>query len=605
MSTGYTGYYSQPTQVKQQTQNALPVIDVTQQLRDIGRESLDALIQANNNRLYRQEKQLVRLEKNDDGKRAIVPLTDKELLTELTHAADFVRYNKNNDKIAQPPPPSAIRYIQGVSRFRLRFPRIERIVTIPQVKPDGSILQAPGYDSDTCLYYDQSTEMKRCLIPDYPTKEDALNALAHIEDYFGQFSFVSASDKANAYGLLLTPFLRPYFTHKQHIPLALIDASDIGEGKTLLADCFIYIWTGNESTTLALSESESEQRKAITTALDEYPTVIHLDNIDIVLKSGQIARALTNYYWGDRYLGGNRQARLPNNAVWIGTGNQIRVKDDMLRRVYRSRLASGISEPYKRPLDLFRHKDLLSDVQANRPELIADCLTLIRYWFMQDKPRVTGIPDLATFTTWARTIGGILQCVGIDSFLSNLDEMRYEVDSDSGECEAFYSALFKIQGNKPFKSIDLLTKLRQTNPPLFDRNTEIPSELSIDLDELSPAKIGKWLSSKKDKAYGYDNIRIRISGTHARSNNWYMESKPHAHVYDDKNVCTVCEKNKADIENSVQMEVNNLTIPHHSSPSTSQTGFTMSLNNGEGDVKQNTSNTAMENMLANYDVDMH
>ena len=84
-----------------------------------------------------------------------------------------------------------------------------------------------------------------------------------------------------------------------------------------------------------------------------------------------------------------------------------------------------------------------------------------------------------------------------------------------------------------------------------------------------------------------------------------MESKPHAHVYDDKNVCTVCEKNKVDIENSVQMEVNNLTIPHHSSPSTSQTGFTRGLNNGEGDVKQNTSNTAMENILANYDVDMH
>jgi hypothetical protein len=67
---------------------------------------------------------------------------------------------------------------------------LERIITIPQVRPDGSILQTPGYDVDTRLFYDQSTDMQRCTIPDKPTKEDIDTSVAYLDDYFGEFSWL-------------------------------------------------------------------------------------------------------------------------------------------------------------------------------------------------------------------------------------------------------------------------------------------------------------------------------------------------------------------------------------------------------------------------------
>jgi acyl-CoA reductase-like NAD-dependent aldehyde dehydrogenase len=56
--------------------------------------------------------------------------------------------------------------------------RIEGIVMAPVLRPDGSVLQTPGYDEQTRLVYVPGREYP--AVPDRPTKDDALDAAARL-----------------------------------------------------------------------------------------------------------------------------------------------------------------------------------------------------------------------------------------------------------------------------------------------------------------------------------------------------------------------------------------------------------------------------------------
>jgi hypothetical protein len=54
------------------------------------------------------------------------------------------------------------------------IPHLEAVVDYPVLKPDGSLLAAPGYDPETCLYYEP--EGATPDMPESPTKDDAVAA---------------------------------------------------------------------------------------------------------------------------------------------------------------------------------------------------------------------------------------------------------------------------------------------------------------------------------------------------------------------------------------------------------------------------------------------
>ncbi len=60
--------------------------------------------------------------------------------------------------------------------------------------------------------------------------------------------------------------------------------------------------------------------------------------------------------WVDRQLGDNRVLRLRNRTLWMATGNNVKLSNEMARRSLAIRLDSRVDRPWER--EGFRHPQL-------------------------------------------------------------------------------------------------------------------------------------------------------------------------------------------------------------------------------------------------------
>jgi hypothetical protein len=81
----------------------------------------------------------------------------------------------------------------------------------PTIRPDGTILDTPGYDDETRLLYMPESGLELPVIPDEPTAEEIKAAVDLILKPIAEFPFVSEDDRATWIGLAFTPALRPLF----------------------------------------------------------------------------------------------------------------------------------------------------------------------------------------------------------------------------------------------------------------------------------------------------------------------------------------------------------------------------------------------------------
>ena len=79
------------------------------------------------------------------------------------------------------------------------------------MRPDGSILDRPGYDPESGIYYDP----RRVVFPEIPaapTRMQALAALDRLETLFATLDLVDEIAHSAALSALMTPILRSAMT---------------------------------------------------------------------------------------------------------------------------------------------------------------------------------------------------------------------------------------------------------------------------------------------------------------------------------------------------------------------------------------------------------
>jgi hypothetical protein len=114
------------------------------------------------------------------------------------------------------------------------------VVGAPALRPDGSILDRPGYDPATGLLYCPARDYP--AVPAMPTVDDARRAAALLLGLVAEFPFASEDHKAAWLSAVLTVPARPAI--KGPCPGFLFDAPMPGSGKTLLAELVGLIGTG-------------------------------------------------------------------------------------------------------------------------------------------------------------------------------------------------------------------------------------------------------------------------------------------------------------------------------------------------------------------------
>jgi hypothetical protein len=77
---------------------------------------------------------------------------------------------------------------------RLRFPVLTAVVTAPVLFNDGRVLQTPGYDRKSGLFYNP-LGIEFPPIPDAPTRKDALDALVQLKGLLTEYPWRVRADK--------------------------------------------------------------------------------------------------------------------------------------------------------------------------------------------------------------------------------------------------------------------------------------------------------------------------------------------------------------------------------------------------------------------------
>lgn len=432
------------------------------------------------------------------------PLNRAGLDSLTTETCNIVnrKFNQRTQKESFPSTAAEARILDMILSRPEEFSKLEKLSQVPFVRPDGTICATEGYDAATHTFLELDPVLRGIDIPESPTKEQVLWAKdLLLTELLGDFPLHTDSDKANALATLLTPFVRDLVPVS---PLAVIDAKEAGSGKNLLADIISVLFTGRSIQTLPYSTDDAEQRKVITSAFRDGHSVLLFDEAHQI-EGANFARALTSHTYQDRILGSSVIAEFPNNRTWISLGNQVQIKGDMARRVYRVRLEYEGARPESRPADLFRHPDLRQWAMDNRAQLVKACLILVRAWYALDRP-VAKLPfRMGSFEKWQEILAGILWVAGVDGFLANVPQWRSESDFERQHLVSHLQWLHQQYMGNTFTAAQATETLRR------DRTAEHPPGMDDPFQEGYARRMGQWYARVKDRVL--DGLRlIKLEG---------------------------------------------------------------------------------------------
>jgi hypothetical protein len=355
------------------------------------------------------------------GTPIISAYTAPRLRAVLARAASWWRPNEAHTKL-RPDMPQGWVVDTLLDQENWTFPPLTGLITAPTLRPDGSLLSAPGYDTATGLWlaWDGATFP---AIPDAPTLTEAQTAIQALLEPFAEFPFAEPYHASAVLAAILTLIAR-YAV--QSVPLFGISATTRGSGKTLLADCIAMIATGRPAPKMPqVKEEEEERKRLLALALDGDPLVV-IDNVVGPLGNPALDLAVTSQLFKDRLLGKNATKEAPLYTVFLATGNNMTYQGDMGRRVVPIDLAPLMERPETR--EGFTHPRLLDWLSQERPRLLSAALTLLRAYWVAGRPPQPFEP-YGSFEAWSDLMRSALVWGGLPDPCTG--RATLEADSDA------------------------------------------------------------------------------------------------------------------------------------------------------------------------------
>jgi hypothetical protein len=357
---------------------------------------------------------------------AIYPIEAPYLRELASKAAQWERYDdrkKEGEKwIKTLPPDWAIHTL--MARPYSRFPVLEGLIFAPTIRPDGSILDTPGYDAKTGLY--------ACFkpkafppIPQRPTADDAREAIEALKDPFVDFMFANACHQVAAISAICTIVCR--FAINGPVPLFGVSATAPGSGKGLVIDAMTMSAIGRTAPRWAQTADHEEERKRLFAIAVEGDPVVHIDNVIHPLGSAALDMVMTAQVVKERKMKTltNETARI--YAVLFASGNNLTYKQTLSRRVVPIDLDPGVERPEERAE--FTYNPLLPYIAQRWRTLAVHALTIVRAYFVAKQP-TQHLTAFGSFESWSKVIREALVWAGEVDPCEGRKDMRAESDLD-------------------------------------------------------------------------------------------------------------------------------------------------------------------------------
>jgi hypothetical protein len=403
-------------------------------------------------------------------------------------------------EVLRDPPPQVCQNALSLRAHR-ELKKLNGVITAPTLRPDGTVLDSPGYDLQTHLLLDMMGTPTTILTS--PTRDQALVALEQLWRPFNDFPFCSNLDRAVHLAALLTTAVR---SSLPSAPGFAYDAPIQGSGKTLLARCDGVLAQGTEPSVWphTTGRDDEEIRKRIFTILRSGSRVLIWDNVVGSFDSPSMAACMTSPTITDRILGQSNSSTVPNRMMVILTGNNLTLQGEMPRRILVCRIDPGTDKPFARSFDL----DPYAYCRTNRLNMITAALTLIRAFLTHGcETKITG--RLASFEDWdlwvRRTVIFANELKpGMFGDVMDVIQANQSADPDQEALSSLLVSWEKEFGTKAVTVSDLLAGASVTygssaKTKFFESLEELTN---IKRHQLTTKSVGRYLGYRKGRIAG-------------------------------------------------------------------------------------------------------
>lgn len=398
-------------------------------------------------------------------------------------------------------PPATLCQQFIVSReYWKNIPPIKRILTAPFIDRAGNLCEKPGYHASEEVWL--SLPDGHTLPDTTPTPANISTAKTLLNKLLGEVAFANEASRANAFGLLLLPFVRLYIDGlcDGQTPIYLFDAPTQSSGKTYAV--LICLSPFCEAVPTSDKKKEEESEKEIFSLLIEGAFYIFIDNVKSSLGSATLATAVTSGTMRGRVLGASKTETVSSNIVWAATSNNAQLDADVISRSILIQLDTNSETPEAREFAF----NPVQYIAQNRGEVQAAILTLVRAWLEAGRPNRA--KKVSRFPAWERVIGGILENAGVSGFLENHKDARENTDPVTNAWRGFIEAWHSAHGEN-FKTVKELLE------------TPDGDDLKGAIGEKDPARVfGDQLRARKNKVIR--GCKIIQEEPRGRVNRWRL-----------------------------------------------------------------------------------
>lgn len=516
-------YFFIPDQKQNKIDN-LPVIKITPGEIHIQTDSAERLLAENNSGIYQRSGRLVRIiESKNKPKDVIKRPSDALIIIEVDqfHLTEILstlgiweKFDTRTGRYQQKDCPEKISKTLMSRKTWDKISVLSGVIQAPTIRYDGSILDVPGYDKKTGLYFHQG-DTRFPSVPINPSRDDADLALQKILYILKGFPFENETDRSVAISAILTALIRKSF---KSAPIHGFTAPKMGSGKSLLADCVGLISTGKANCVISQSDNEIEEKKRILAVLSEGDSIICYDNIERPFGSPALCSILTQEEYKDRVLCSSQTLNVSTQATFLATGNNLTFVGDISTRAIMCRLDPKCEHPEERLFDV----DLPSYILQHRGEIVQACLIMIRAYLVAGSPKQS-FKQFGRFEDWSNIVRSTIVWLGLADPCTSRKEIEME-DPTRLRISRLYSAWYAVFGDVSMTLKNVLNRLKETeanhDQDKLECLKDILTEIALDSkgNVINTRSLGKSLGTYKGRIE--NGLRLEKSGTYQNSDTW-------------------------------------------------------------------------------------
>lgn len=454
---------------------------------------------------FQRSGRIVRLERSTiTGNLQLQEVNANSLLVDLSALTRWQHYDGRSKKVVPCDPSS--KYLSAIleSGRHQALPEIIGVARQPMIDELGRTSKKAGYCAANKLYADFDEHTYE--VPDRPTKEDALQALAELEALLEEFPFETDCDKSATLSAILTAVVR---SQLKLAPMIHVHAHLPGSGKSYLTALIAAFATGDEVAASSFPKDDEECRKFLHSQLLSSPAAIIFDNLTTdIYAFKSLCMAITEPTFNARILGASRTVEVSTRTLILSSGNNVGPVEDMTRRVLSISLNPTESNPAERT---FRRPHLIDDLRANRAHFVSCALTVVSAWMLAGRPRIDYVKTLNSFMQWGEWCRLPLLWLGRSDPATRLFELMAN-DPERDQTACIFDVLHKVFNGGSFSVKNVATKIRYSgfDDDIFDAFEEAGLSFGGSLDRR---RLGWWFRRKNGwTANGLKLVKLPSSG---------------------------------------------------------------------------------------------